>query len=176
MMSPLPVCTRRQFLRTASCGFGSVALAGLLSERLAASTNPLAPHAPHFKPRAKHVIFLFMQGGPSQIDLFDHKPRLVKDHAKPIPFSRPKDEAEDGVERSKLLAPVAKMSRRGQSGLWWSELLPNLGQHLDRLCMLKAMVADNPAHPPASMQIQTGYTIGPHPPMGSWISYGLGTE
>src|SRR5215470_12594408 len=102
MRSPLKVCTRRQFLQTTSCGFGSLALAGLLSERLAATTSPLAPHAPHFKPRAKRVIFLFMQGGPSQIDLFEHKPRLVKEHGKPLPFRRPSDEAEDGVERSKL--------------------------------------------------------------------------
>src|SRR5438046_2525466 len=176
MKSPLPACTRRQFLRTASCGFGSVALAGLLSEHLPAATNPLAPHAPHFKPRAKHVIFLFMQGGPSQIDLFEHKPRLVKEHGKPIPFSRPKDEAEDAIEHSKLLAPVAPISRRGQCGMWWSDLLPNLAKQVDRLCLLNAMVADNPAHPPAAMQIQTGYTTGPHPAMGAWVSYGLGTE
>ncbi len=176
MKSPLPTCTRRQFLRMTSCGFGSVALAGLLSEHLTAATNPLTPHAPHFKPRAKHVIFLFMQGGPSQIDLFEHKPRLVKDHGKPIPFSRPKDEAEDGVENSKLLGPVAPISRRGQCGMWWSDLLPSLAKQVDRLCLLNAMVADNPAHPPAAMQIQTGYTTGPHPAMGAWISYGLGTE
>jgi hypothetical protein len=175
-MRSLPGWTRRDFLRTASCGFGSVALAGLLSEHLAAATNPLAPHSPHFKPRAKHVIFLFMQGGPSQIDLFEHKPRLVKEHGKPLPFRRPSDEAEDGVERSKLLAPVARINRRGQCGMWWSDLMPHLAKQVDRICLLNAMVADNPAHPPASMQIQTGYTTGPHPAMGAWISYGLGTE
>src|SRR2546428_11967489 len=101
----LPAYSRRQFLRTTACGFGSLAFASLLNEQLAAAPNPLAPLSPHFKPRAKHVIFLFMQGGPSQIDLFDHKPRLVKDHAQPIPFSRPQEEAEDGVERSKRTAP-----------------------------------------------------------------------
>ncbi len=170
-------CSRRHFLRTAACGFGSLAFASLLNEHVAAATgNPLLPRSPHLRPRAKRVIFLFMQGGPSQVDLFEYKPRLVKEHGKPIPFQRPKDEAEDGIERSKLLGPVAKMSRRGQSGLWWSDLLPHTGQHVDRLCLLHAMVADNPAHPPAAMQMQTGYTTGPHPAMGSWISYGLGTE
>jgi hypothetical protein len=179
-----PFCSRRQFLRTAACGFGSVALAGLLSDLAAqganASRTPLLTQlgspAPHFRPRARRVIFLFMQGGPSQIDLFEHKPRLVKEHGKPIPFQRPRDEAEDGIEKSKLLAPVAKISRRGQSGMWWSDLLPNLGRQVDRICLLNGMVADNPAHPPAVMQVQTGYTTGPHPSMGSWISYGLGTE
>src|SRR5215475_9905633 len=116
----LPTCSRRQFLSTAACGFGSVALAGLLSDIEAQGANaprsPLAPRAPHFKPRARHVIFLFMQGGPSQIDLFEHKPRLVKEHGKPIPFQRPKDEAEDGIENSKLLAPVARVRPRGECG------------------------------------------------------------
>src|SRR5438132_12892738 len=120
------LCSRRQFLGTAACGFGSLAFASLLNDHVAAATgNPLAPRSPHFRPRAKHVIFLFMQGGPSQIDLFEYKPRLVQEHAKPIPFQRPKDEAEDGIERSKLMGPVANMSRCGQSGIWWSDLLPH---------------------------------------------------
>ena len=119
MQANLPAFSRRHFLRNAACGFGSLAFASLLHEQ-AVAANPLAPHSPHLQSRAKCVIFLFMQGGPSQVDLFEHKPRLVKEHGKPIPFQRPKDEAEDGIERSKLLRPVAKMSRRGQSGLWWS--------------------------------------------------------
>src|SRR5436305_1664392 len=137
-------CSRRQFLRTTACGFGSLALAGLLSETSAATTtaSPLAPRLPHFRPRARRVIFLFMQGGPSQVDLFEYKPRLAKEHGKPIPFRRPRDEAEDGIEKSRLLAPVAAVRRRGQSGMWWSDLLPNLAKQVDRLCLLNGMVAD----------------------------------
>ncbi len=176
MRPPLPFGSRRDFLRTTACGFGSVALAGLLSERLAAAGNPLAARPPHFRPRARRVIFLFMQGGPSHLDLFEHKPRLANEHGKPIPFRRPKDEAEDGIENSKLLAPVARVRRRGESGTWWSDLMPALGEQVDRICLLNGMVVDNPAHPPAVMQMQTGYTTGPHPSLGSWVSYGLGTE
>ena len=102
-----PNSSRRDFLRSTACGFGSLALASLLSDTARGASNPLAPRPPHFPPRAKRVIFLFMQGGPSQIDLFDFKPRLVADHGKPIPFAIPKDMAEDGIENSKILRPVA---------------------------------------------------------------------
>jgi hypothetical protein len=167
-MNPiLPPCCRRDFLRTAACGFGSLALAELIGEHTAAApADPLAPRSPHFRPRAWRVLFLFMQAGPSQVDLFAHKPRLVQEHGLPIPFQRPKDEAEDGIERSKLLKPIAKLNRRGQAGLWWSDLLPHLSSQVDRLCVLNGVVADNPAHPSAVMQIQTGYTAGSHPAMG----------
>src|SRR5262245_3065301 len=137
-----PFGFRRQFLRTVGCGFGSVALTGLLSEHLAAADNPVvAPQAPHLRPRARRVIFLLMAGGPSQVDLFEHKPRLAQDHGKPIPFRRPQDEVDEGLDNSKLLAPVAPLSRRGQSGMWWSDLLPNLGRQVDRICLLNGMVA-----------------------------------
>jgi len=170
-----PLSSRRQFLRTSACGFGSIALAGLASDNLAAA-HPLAERPPHFSPRARHVIFLFMEGGPSQIDLFQYKPRLVKEHGGPIPFDRPEDMTADGVENSKLLKPVAGISRQGESGMWWSDLMPHTAKLVDDICLLNGMHTDNPAHPPAIMQLHTGYTRGRHPSLGAWVSYGLGTE
>ncbi|MGQ0634984.1 MAG: DUF1501 domain-containing protein [Planctomycetaceae bacterium] len=178
MPSPiLPILpySRREFLRRSACGFGSLALAALVHETLSAGES-LAPRAPMHAPRAKRVIFLFMQGGPSQVDLFAEKPLLVRDHGQPIPFSLPDGIAEDGIENSLLLKPVAPLSRHGQSGMAWSDLLPHLARQVDDLCLLNGLVADNPAHPPAVLQMQTGYTQGAHPALGSWVSYGLGTE
>ena len=152
--------TRSQFLHNSTYGIGSLALAYLLNEDrlLADVTKPMLekphfdtlPKRPHFEPRAKAMISLFMQGGPSQIDLFEHKPRLVKEHGKPIPFSRPKDEAEDAIEKSKLLGPVAPISRRGQCGMWWSDLLPNLAEYnpgvQNQLAHLATLARDEEAY------------------------------
>ena len=179
-MSKLPIMNhppfpRRHFLRTSACGFGSVALAAMLNdERVAA--NPLAVRSPHFQPRAKHIIFLFMAGGPSQIDLFQHKPRLIKEHGGPIPFARPEGMTADGMQNSRLLRPVAEISRHGDSGMWWSELMPHTGALVDDICLLNGMHTNNPAHAPATLQVNTGYTQGEHPSMGAWVSYGLGTQ
>jgi hypothetical protein len=172
--------SRRRFLQQSACGFGSLALASMLQESLAAanplSINPLAAKPGHLPTRAKRVIFLFMQGGPSQMDLFDYKPELEKRHGEPIPFDVRELQTEDGIENSKLMKPIGKLSQYGKSGMWFSEHLPNLASHADKICQLNAMWADNPAHPPAVMQMQTGYAIGTHPSLGSWVSYGLGTE
>lgn len=167
--------SRRHFLRSSACGFGSVALAALLNEQQVAA-NALAVRSPHFKPRVKHVIFLFMAGGPSQIDLFQYKPRLVKEHGGPIPFARPEGMTADGMQNSKLLQPVGGISRHGDSGMWWSELMPHTGALVDDICLLNGMYTDNPAHAPATLQVNTGYTQGEHPSMGAWVSYGLGTQ
>ena len=174
IMNQIPF-SRRQFLRTSACGFGSIALAGLLSDELAAE-YPLAARPSHFPARAKHVIFLFMEGGPSQIDLFQHKPRLIKEHGGPIPFARPEGMTADGTQNSKLLKPVAGISRHGDAGTWWSDLMPHLGALVDDICLLNGMHTDNPAHSPATLQVNTGYTQGRHPSMGAWVSYGLGTR
>jgi hypothetical protein len=161
-------------LRTSACGFGALALAALQAENAAA--NPLAPRMPHFAPRARRVIFLFMQGGPSHIDLFDHKPRLAKSHGDKIPFSLPAAEQTVGMENTRLLGPVAPLRPRGQSGLYVSALLPHLARHADDLCVLKAMVAESPNHPTAINFLHTGSLNELRPALGAWLGYGLGTE
>ncbi len=163
--------SRRSFLRNASCGFGAVALAGLATEA-AAAENPLAPRAPHFAARAKRVIFLFMQGGPSHVDTFDHKPLLRRDDGKtgrgaPDPSGRSRG--------GTLLASPWEFRPRGESGLPISDLFPNLAARADDLCLLNGMHTDNPAHPQATIQMHTGSAQFVRPSMGAWILYGLGT-
>lgn len=160
--------SRRQLLKTVSCGFGYLALADMCSQVVAAeSTNLQAPKAPHFKPRAKRVIFLFMQGGPSHVDTFDYKPRLEADHGKPSNGR--------GKGRTLLKSPF-KFSQHGKSGLWISELFPNLAKHADDLCLLNSMHTDLPNHAQASLQMHTGSFQFVRPSMGAWTLYGLGTE
>ena len=118
--------SRREFLRRSGCGFGSVALAALCAEQAAASDNPLAPKLPHFAPRAKRVIFMWMQGGPSQIDMFDYKPRLEKQNGEPIPYELPGNRAMPGFVGSHLMGPISSLNRQGESGLWVTDMLPIL--------------------------------------------------
>jgi len=162
-------------------GFGGLALADLLAADAAPSvgstgmsgSNPLAVRPPHHAPRAKRVIFLYMPGGPSHVDLFDPKPRLNTDQGKPLPFEKPK------LERTKtgnLLASPWSFQRHGQSGIAISELLPHLASHADRLCVIRSMVADNINHTGAALQMCTGEQAFSRPSMGSWLTYGLGTE
>ncbi|MBM4068885.1 MAG: DUF1501 domain-containing protein [Planctomycetes bacterium] len=169
-----PVTSRRHFLQAAGCGFGAIALAALQAERAAA--NPLAPRAPHFTPRARRVIFLFMQGGPSHMDLFDYKPRLARSHGQPLPFTLPAVEQTVGMNNTRLLGPVAGIRPHGQSGLLVSDLLPNLARHADDLCVLRGMVADSPNHPTAINFLHTGALNDLRPSLGAWLAYGLGTE
>jgi hypothetical protein len=170
--SPLP--NRRQMLRRVGAGFGSLALTALLADEASASpgnppTNPLAPRQPHFPARAKRVIFLFMPGGPSQVDTFDPKPRLTRNNGKPSP------KLYLGQKRN-LLASPWKFSKRGQSGLDVSELFPHVGACADQLCVLRSMVADDVNHPGGCLQMNTGERVASRPSMGAWITYGLGTE
>ena len=167
---------RRTWLSSWGCGFGMIALRALCADKVEAKANPLAPKAPHHVPRAKRVIFLWMQGGPSQIDLFDHKPALAQHDGKAIPYSMPSNRSMPGVAYSKLLGPIAEFAPRGESGIEVSDLLPNLSKHVDDLCVLKAMEADSEAHAPAVRQLHTGATQLVRPSIGSWIAYGLGTE
>jgi Protein of unknown function (DUF1501) len=171
---------RRWFLRNSACGFGALALHALLAEAAgtdaSARTNPLAPKPPHYRARAKRVIFLFMAGGPSQHDLFDHKPRLVKEHGKP-PGVRPSDKfLTAGMEKSLTLGPFAKFTPRGKSGMVVSDLLPRLAEAADDLCLLKGMQVDNLAHDLATLQFHTGSFNDVRPSMGAWAGYGLGSE
>lgn len=172
---------RREALRTFANGFGMLGLAGLLGESgmkaLAdaptSGANPLAVHPPHFPPKAKNVIFLFMSGGPSHVDLFDPKPRLTQDNGKPLPFEKPK------LERTKtgnLLGSPFKFAKYGQSGIDVSELFPNLATCVDDMCIIRSMVADNINHNGACLQMNTGEQAFSRPSMGSWLLYGLGSE
>jgi hypothetical protein len=167
-----PVFTRREMLRHSALGFGSLALAALAGETTAAD-SPLAPRLPHFRPRARRVIFLFMHGGPSQVDTFDHKPLLDRDDGKPLPFAKPRIVS---GETGNLLRSPWKFHRHGQSGLWVSELFPHLARCVDELCFLHSLHGSNSRHGGALLELHTGSDTFVRPSMGSWIAYGLGTE
>ncbi len=168
--------SRRYLLRHSYCGFGLMGLAGLLAEpgRSTEPANPMTPKKPHFTPRAKRIIFMFMHGGPSHLDTFDPKPLLTRDHGKPLPFKRPLTFAEGNT--GSLLKSPWQFRRHGQSGLPISELFPNVARHADELCVIRSMVGDSVAHGGAVLQLHTGSNTFTRPSMGSWVIYGLGTE
>lgn len=167
---------RRELLSKWGCGFGMLALQSMLADQSEAKTDPLAPKRPHHEPRAKRVIFLWMQGGPSQVDLFDPKPLLAQYDGKDIPYSLPSNRTMPGVAYSKLMGPISGFQRAGESGMPISDLLPSLSRHMDDLCFLKGMECDSEAHAPAVRQLHTGATQLVRPSIGSWVAYGLGTE
>ena len=169
--------SRRSLLQRSATGFGYLALAGLLADETrtvqAASTDPLAPRAPHFAARAKRVIFLFMKGGPSHIDTFDYKPLLARDHGKPLPFDKPRVQfAPTGT----IYQSPWKFQQYGASGSWVSELFPHVAQHVDDLCFLHSLHGSNAAHGGALLKLHTGSDSFVRPSMGSWVTYGLGSE
>lgn len=164
--------TRREMLRLSSCGFGSMALAGLLSEQ-AQGGDPLSPRQPHFRARAKSVIFLFMHGGPSQVDTFDYKPLLKRDHGKPLPFAKPRIVSS---ETGNLLQSPFRFKRYGSNGSWVSELFPHVATCVDDICFLHSTHGSNSRHGGALLELHTGSDTFIRPSMGSWISYGLGSE
>ena len=167
--------SRRDWLQRSACGFGMLGLIGSLTEESAANpSSGLAPKRPHFAARAKRVIFLFMHGGPSHIDTFDPKPRLTRDHGKPLPFDRPLTFAEGKI--GALLKSPWEFRRSGQSGLAVSELFPSVATCIDDICVIRSMVGDSVAHGGAILQLNTGSNTFPRPSMGSWVAYGLGTE
>src|SRR3979411_2961062 len=171
--------SRRELLRVSSTGFGSVALAALLGEEALAATagsqapSPLALKPPHFAPKAKRVIFLFMHGGPSQVDTFDYKPLLQRDHGKPLPFKRPKVVSS---ETYNLLKSPWDFKQYGQSGMWVSDLFPEFAKRVDDVCFIKSMWGSNSRHGGALLELHTGSDTFVRPSMGSWVTYGLGTE
>jgi len=172
-----PAVNRREFLRRAGNGFGAIALAALGTEqslRAASTSNPLAPKPGHHPARAKRVIFLFMQGGPSQMDLFDYKPKLAECAGQP--FKLPANYEAPGLNETKLMAPVSSFRHYGQSGLQMTEWFPMIGKVADELCVLRGMKTDTEAHATAVRQINTGAPVQVRPSMGAWIVYGLGTE
>jgi hypothetical protein len=167
--------TRRQALQATACGFGYLAFAGLANSTAAA--NPLTPKAMHIRPRAKRVIFLFMQGGPSHVDTFDYKPRLARDDGKMREF----DDARTLAKTHKIISHRVmkspwKFRQYGRCGLWASELFPHIAGHADDLCVLKGMHTEGIAHGPATLFLHTGAINLVRPSVGSWVLYGLGTE
>jgi len=166
--SPTPEHSRRSMLRTLASGFGYLAFADLAQRAVASPTGPLGPKSPHFAARAKRVIFLCMNGAPSHVDLLDPKPALTAADGKPSP------RAPGGF--TKLMGSPWKFSRHGQSGIAFSELLPEMAKHADELCVIRSMQTDLPAHGPASIQMHTGSAQFIRPSLGAWTLYGLGTE
>jgi hypothetical protein len=168
---------RRAFLRHAGCGFGAVALAALLAnEQLAAAASiddPLAPKPPHFKPRAKSVIFLYMDGGPSQVDTFDPKPRLTREHGQPFAM---KMEPTQFNNNGNTLGSPWKFQQHGASGIPVSELFPHVARHVDKLAVIRSMTSEFPEHTSANYFLHTGTGIQGRPSMGAWLGYGLGSE
>jgi hypothetical protein len=167
MLNPL---SRRAMLKSAAAGFGYLAFASLstwAAEKEKERESPLAPKKTHFPARAKHVIFLCMEGAPSHVDTFDYKPKLPDLDGRPMPGAR---------FGGKLLASPWKFRQRGQSGLWISELFPELSRRADDLCLLRGMYTDVPAHSQAFLQMHTGIFQFKRPSVGAWAYYGLGTE
>lgn len=170
-MSFYPPFSRRRMLQTAACGFGGLALADLVH-----AANPTATQLPGFTPRAKRVIFLFMAGGPSQMDLFDPKPFIRERHGQTIDSPLPPQVIQIGTEKYLALKEMAPVRPRGESGVMISDLMPHLASVADEICLLRGMKADNPQHASATNQFHTGVFTEVRPSMGAWISYGLGTE
>ncbi len=164
--------SRRRLLQHSACGFGYLAFAGLCGEAARAAESPLDRQAPHHAARAKRVIFLFMHGGPSHVDMFDYKPRLQADDGKQLPFAPAKNIS----AKPKLMASPWKFARHGKSGLWVSELWPHVSQHIDDLCVIRSLHSRGQSHGQAVSMLHTGSDNFVRPSVGAWVSYGLGTE
>jgi hypothetical protein len=176
---------RRHFFRDCGVGVGKIALASLLtgafSNRAARgagkATNPLAPRQPHFPPKAKNIIHLFMAGAPSQLDLFDHKPTLAKYEGKPIPPEIIKGQRYAFIRPdAACLGPQYKFRKHGKCGAELSEIMPHLATVVDDICILRAMYTDQFNHAPAQIFMNTGFAQPGRPSIGSWVVYGLGAE
>ena len=182
-MMNLQQSTRRHFFSQCSMGLGSIALGSLLGRDSARANGvkPFLPGKPHFTPKAKNVIYLFMGGGPSQLELYDWKPELAKRHGGDIP-----DELVKGKrfafmnstfkQNNKLLGPVKKFSQHGQSGMWFSENIPNIAGIADEITMFRTCKTNLFNHAPAKLFMNTGTGIFGRPSMGSWVTYGIGSE
>jgi len=172
--SVAPAFTRRDLLRTSANGFGLLALGNLLAQTARANPdNPLAVRAPHFAPKAKRVIFLFMHGGPSQVDTFDPKPLLKVHNGKPYPGQKPRVQF---AATGNLLQSPWEFRPGGTSGIQVSDLFPEVRKLADELCVVRSIHADNSAHGGALLQLHTGSDTFVRPSAGSWVTYGLGSE
>ncbi|HZL87529.1 MAG TPA: DUF1501 domain-containing protein [Pirellulaceae bacterium] len=173
---PLPL-DRRSFLRQAGCGFGALALAALAAQGEVSlgeeSRDPLAPKKTHFPAKAKNVIFLYMDGGPSQVDTFDPKPRLNEEHGKPFAM---KIEPTQFNNNGNTFGCPWKFQQYGNSGIPVSDLFPNVAKHVDDLAVIRSMTSEFPEHTSANYFLHTGTGIQGRPSMGAWFGYGLGSE
>lgn len=160
---------RREALKIMGAGFGAVGLASALHSE---AKGPLAPKAPHFAPKAKHVIYLFLNGGMSHIDTFDYKPELAKRDGQTMPGGKVFIDRASG----NIMASPFKFQKYGKSGLEVSEIFPKVGAMIDDFCVIRSMYTDIPNHNPAILLMNVGHRLGGRPSMGSWITYGLGTE
>jgi len=167
--------SRRQLLQQCGAGFGAVALSSLLAEEaaVASGSSKSRSQVPHFPAKAKRVIFLFMKGGPSHMDTFDYKPQLQKSDHQQLPFDKPRVQF---APTGELLASPWKFKQYGESGIAVSELFPHVAQCVDDLCIINSMHGTNPAHGGACLKLHTGSDSFVRPSMGSWVTYGLGTE
>ena len=171
----MALISRREALLRSGTGFGSLALADLMANESKAEvekTDPLAPKKSHYPSKAKHVVHLFMNGGPSQVDTFDPKPMLDKYHGKPLPETNLRTERKTGAA---MRSPF-KFKKHGQSGIEVSELFENTAMHIDDMCIIRSMYADVPNHEPSLMLMNCGDGRLPRPSFGSWVTYGLGSE
>lgn len=178
-MNELLYQTRRHFFSTCSVGLGSIALSQLMAADAAKTQNALSPKTPHFAPKAKSVIFLFMAGGPSQLEMFEYKPQLTKLNGQPIPESFTKGKRfafMDSSHRSDLLGTKSQFKQYGQSGAWVGNLLPHTASIVDEISIVKTCKTDLFNHAPAKFFMNTGSGLFGRPSMGSWVTYGLGSE
>jgi len=172
--------SRREFLQHFGTTMAGVSLSGVFpgdkvfaspASALANYTNPLKSRESHFPTKAKACIYLYMYGGPSQMDLFDYKPELAKNHGKTIDIEMRRR----SIRKEKILGPVRKFKRRGQSGLWCSDAFPYLSQHMDKMAVIKSLYMDSFAHGSANIQMNSGRVLQGHPALGAWIAHGLGS-
>ena len=186
LMSQVQRETRRNFLKESFLGLGGLALGSMIAcssdkkmgtQNLFDPQNPLSPKAPHFAPKAKSVIYLHMAGAPSQLELFDYKPELYKLDGQDCPQSFLEGKKFAFIRGvPKMLASPAEFKQHGQSGAWISNYMPHLSTVADELSFLKAVTTDQFNHAPAQLLMQTGNARLGRPSMGSWVTYGLGTE
>lgn len=167
--------TRREVLRNTACGFGHLALAGLVAREGQAAGA--MPRGPHYAPRAKRVIFLFMQGGVSHVDSYDHKPWLYKNDGRIMDFDDARVVAKTGKGApQRVMKPQWEFRQHGETGRWGSDLFPHINRHVDDLCFIHSMHTNGVAHGPATLFLHCGTTSFVRPSMGSWVLYGLGSD
>lgn len=165
--------SRRECLKQIGAGFGTLGLVHVLVEQASAAST-LSPKVPHFAPRAKHVIFLYLNGGPSQVDTFDPKPMLAKYDGQPLPDNKPNPRTER--KTGNLMRSPFEFRRHGESGLEVSEIFSRVAEHIDNICLVRSMHTDTPNHGPSMFMMNSGHLQVGRPSMGSWVTYGLGTE
>src|SRR5207247_2652035 len=180
----LPATSRRDFLRRAGCGFGGLAFGYLLgldgvparAGNIAIDPlHPLSPRKPHHTPKAKSVIWLFLEGGPSHIDLFDPKPALEKLAGQKMPESFGRVITAMGTSDNALMPSKRIFQQYGQSGIWVSDWLPHIAQHVDEMAVIRSCWADGLNHVGSVCQMNTGDILAGRPALGAWTTYGLGT-